>query len=180
MYIPRIVAAGLIGAAALGLSACTDGYGYSGVSLGYGSGYYDDYYGGGYYGSPYWGWYGDYYYPGSGYYVYDRYRRPHRWSDSQRRYWEGRRHDWRGDRREVREGAIPLASTHPQSTCRMGADPATSVVDAFGACHGVRGLFVADMSVFPTSLGAPPQITTAALADRTAHAILAGWGDLAA
>jgi choline dehydrogenase-like flavoprotein len=84
------------------------------------------------------------------------------------------------DRREVREGAIPLASTHPQSTCRMGGDPRTSVVDAVGHCHGVRGLFVADMSVFPTSLGAPPQITTAALADRTAHAILERWGDLAA
>jgi choline dehydrogenase-like flavoprotein len=84
------------------------------------------------------------------------------------------------DRREVREGAIPLASTHPQSTCRMGADPRTSVVDGIGRCHGVRGLFLADMSVFPTSLGAPPQITTAALADRTAHAILALWSELAA
>jgi choline dehydrogenase-like flavoprotein len=82
------------------------------------------------------------------------------------------------DRREVREGAIPLASTHPQSTCRMGVDASTSVVDAVGQCHDARGLFVADMSVFPTSLGAPPQITTAALADRTAHAILAGWKEL--
>ena len=82
------------------------------------------------------------------------------------------------DRREVREGAIPLASTHPQSTCRMGGDPSSSVVDAVGHCHGVHGLFVADMSVFPTSLGAPPQITTAALADRTAHAILERWGEL--
>jgi choline dehydrogenase-like flavoprotein len=36
------------------------------------------------------------------------------------------------------------------------------------------------MSVFPTSLGAPPQITTAALADRTAHHILARWSELAA
>jgi choline dehydrogenase-like flavoprotein len=39
----------------------------------------------------------------------------------------------------------------------------------------VRGLFVADMSVFPTSLGAPPQITTAALADRTARHLVARW-----
>ena len=31
------------------------------------------------------------------------------------------------------------------------------------------------MSVFPTSLGAPPQITTAALADRTAHHMLERW-----
>jgi len=81
-------------------------------------------------------------------------------------------------RHEVREGTLPIASTHPQSTCRMGGDPATSVVNAFGELHGVRGVFVADMSVFPTSLGAPPQITTAALADRTAHHILARGPEL--
>jgi choline dehydrogenase-like flavoprotein len=62
----------------------------------------------------------------------------------------------------------------------MGGDPRSSVVDAVGHCHGVHGLFVADMSVFPTSLGAPPQLTTAALADRSAHAILARWNELAA
>jgi choline dehydrogenase-like flavoprotein len=83
------------------------------------------------------------------------------------------------ERRGVREGSIPIASTHPQSTCRMGGDPNTSVVDAFGECHAQPGLFVADMSVFPTSLGAPPQITTAALADRTAHHILARWSEFA-
>ncbi len=83
-------------------------------------------------------------------------------------------------RRGVRQGDVPLASTHPQSTCRMGADPSTSVVGAWGECHAARGLFVADMSVFPTSIGAPPQITTAALADRTAHHILERWDELAA
>jgi choline dehydrogenase-like flavoprotein len=83
-------------------------------------------------------------------------------------------------RRGVRQGEIPIASTHPQSTCRMGADPRTSVVDAWGASHEVRGLFVADMSVFPTSLGAPPQITTAALADRTARHIRSRWSELGA
>jgi choline dehydrogenase-like flavoprotein len=77
-------------------------------------------------------------------------------------------------------GAIPLASTHPQSTCRMHGDPRHGVVGEFGECHEVAGLFVADMSVFPTSLGAPPQITTAALADRTAHHILERRGELMA
>jgi choline dehydrogenase-like flavoprotein len=81
-------------------------------------------------------------------------------------------------RTPVREGVVPLASTHPQSTCRMGESDADSVVDAFGECHQVPGLFVADMSVFPTSLGAPPQITTAALADRTAHHVLSRWREL--
>ena len=83
------------------------------------------------------------------------------------------------ERHGVRQGAVLLTSTHPQSTCRMGADPKTSVVNAYGECHGVSGLFVADMSGFPTSLGAPPQITTAALADRTAHHILERWSELA-
>ena len=81
-------------------------------------------------------------------------------------------------RRGVREGVIPLSSTHPQSTCRMGGDPARSVVNSWGELHDVPGVFVADMSVFPTSLGAPPQITTAALADRTAHHILTRWPEL--
>jgi choline dehydrogenase-like flavoprotein len=82
------------------------------------------------------------------------------------------------ERRGVRAGEIPIASTHPQSTCRMASDSSRGVVDEFGHCFDVRGLFVADMSVFPTSLGAPPQITTAALADRTAHHILDRWAEL--
>jgi hypothetical protein len=62
------------------------GYGYNSGGYGYG-GYGSPYgYGAGY-GSPYYGWYNNYYYPGTGYYVYDSYRRPIRWSDSQRNYW---------------------------------------------------------------------------------------------
>jgi choline dehydrogenase-like flavoprotein len=83
------------------------------------------------------------------------------------------------DRRGVAPGLLPIASTHPQSTCRMGGDPARSVVGSFGELHSDPGVFVADTSVFPTSLGAPPQITTAALADRTAHHILERWPELA-
>ncbi len=83
-------------------------------------------------------------------------------------------------RDEIDVGQAPIASTHPQSTCRMGGDPARAVVNDYGECFDVPGLFVADMSVFPTSLGAPPQITTAALADRTAHHILQRWDELSA
>ena len=36
------------------------------------------------------GWYDDYYYPGTGIYVYDSYRQPHAWNDRQRRYWTSR------------------------------------------------------------------------------------------
>ncbi len=82
------------------------------------------------------------------------------------------------ERRGVREGVIGLSSSHPQSTCRMGADPARSVVNSWGELHDADGIFVADMSVFPTSLGAPPQITTAALADRTARHLQERWSEL--
>ena len=88
----RIMLVVLVGAAGLGVSACADDYGYGGMSVGYGApGYYDSY------GPGYWGWYGDYYYPGTGVYVYDHSRRPYRWNDDQRRYWEGRGNNyWHG------------------------------------------------------------------------------------
>jgi hypothetical protein len=93
----------VLGAASLlALGGCVDdGYGYGGgVSLGYGSpGYYGDYYNDFYdggYGTPYYGWYDGFYYPGSGYYVYDRDHRPHRWNNGQQRYWQNRGGQWRG------------------------------------------------------------------------------------
>ena len=111
MFRKTAIAALAIGLAA-GLSGCVDDYGYGGVGVGYaapppgyyGDGVYEDgpygdgLYGGyggygdyGYgFGASYFGWYGDYYYPGSGIYVYDRYRRPYRWNGDQQRYWSGR------------------------------------------------------------------------------------------
>jgi choline dehydrogenase-like flavoprotein len=84
------------------------------------------------------------------------------------------------DQRGVRHGEIIIASTHPQSTCKMGEDPKRSVVDSYCRSHDVKNLFVCDMSVFPGSLGAPPQITTASIADRTARFIAKNWASLVA
>jgi hypothetical protein len=104
MSLIRLRTAAILLAAGLGLSACAydRGYGYGGVSVGYGGycdPYYDDCYSGygygGYY-DPWYGWYGDYYYPGIGIYVFDRSGRRHRWNDDHRRYWEGRRGRWQG------------------------------------------------------------------------------------
>lgn len=80
------------------------------------------------------------------------------------------------DSRGVRKHDVPIASTHPQSTCRMGEDPSRSVVDSWSRAHTVPNLYICDMSVFPSSLGAPPQISTASLADRAARRIAATWG----
>ena len=58
---------------------------------------------------------------------------------------------------------IGLYAAHPMGTCRMGADPNTSVVDPDGRVWGWANLWVADASVFPTSLGVNPQVTVMAL-----------------
>ena len=60
--------------------------------------------------------------------------------------------------------SVKMISYHPQGTCRMGTDPATSVVNADGRVHAVEGLYVADASLFPTSILVNPQMTVYALA----------------
>jgi choline dehydrogenase-like flavoprotein len=55
--------------------------------------------------------------------------------------------------------ALPLTAVHPMSAMRAGRDPAHSVCDPRGQHHQVRGLYVADGGLFPTSLGGPPQIS---------------------
>ena len=58
---------------------------------------------------------------------------------------------------------IMLASSHPQGTLQMGEDQHKAVVKLSGESHAVKGLFVADASLFPTSIGVPPTLTIAAL-----------------
>ncbi|MGA2451167.1 MAG: GMC family oxidoreductase [Polyangiaceae bacterium] len=59
---------------------------------------------------------------------------------------------------------VPMTAVHPMGGMAMGEDPRRSVVRSTGEHHQVRGLFVADGSLFPTSLGGPPQLTIYALA----------------
>ncbi len=63
---------------------------------------------------------------------------------------------------------LEMMAFHPQGTCRMGEDPAGSVTDSYGAHHGLRGLVVADASLFPSSCKVNPQLTIMALATRIA------------
>lgn len=64
-----------------------------------------------------------------------------------------------------------LYASHPMASCRMGVDPATSVVGPTGETHAIRGLYLADSSIFPTSLGVNPQLTTMTLATAIARAM---------
>jgi choline dehydrogenase-like flavoprotein len=57
---------------------------------------------------------------------------------------------------------------HLVGGARMGSDPSTSVVDAFGRTHDIPNLFVCDGSVLPTQGSANPGLTIQALAARTA------------
>ncbi|HEY0867020.1 MAG TPA: GMC family oxidoreductase [Fimbriimonas sp.] len=61
---------------------------------------------------------------------------------------------------------------HVLGTCRMGEDPATSVVDPYCRTHDVPNLFVCDGSVFPTVGAANPSLTIEAIALRTAEHLL--------
>ena len=62
-------------------------------------------------------------------------------------------------------------SRHVMGTLRMGADPATSVVNPDGRFHDVDNLYACDGSVFPTSSGWNPTLTIIAMALRIAHGI---------
>jgi hypothetical protein len=67
-----------------------------------------------------------------------------------------------------------LATTHMQGSCRMGADPATSVVDTHCQSHDVRRLYVGDSSLHPRTLSVNPSLTIMALATRLAEHLDSG------
>jgi choline dehydrogenase-like flavoprotein len=72
----------------------------------------------------------------------------------------------------VRPHGVPMSAVHPMGTMRMGRDPRSSVVASTGEHHQMRGLFVLDGSLFPTSLGGPPQIPIYAFAHHLSkHAV---------
>jgi choline dehydrogenase-like flavoprotein len=58
-------------------------------------------------------------------------------------------------------------------TARMGSDPKQSVVAPSGQTHDVPGLWVADASLFPTSLRVNPMVTIMAFARRVASSLAA-------
>jgi choline dehydrogenase-like flavoprotein len=68
----------------------------------------------------------------------------------------------------LKPGDLRLEAFHPMSSARMGTDPETSVCDTRGAVRGTEGLYVADASLLPTSVGVNPMMTIIACATHVA------------
>jgi choline dehydrogenase-like flavoprotein len=67
---------------------------------------------------------------------------------------------------------LKLMAFHPLGTARADARPTHGVIDGDLALHGARGVYVADGSAVPSSLGVNPQMTIMALATRLAFELL--------
>jgi choline dehydrogenase-like flavoprotein len=66
-----------------------------------------------------------------------------------------------------------VVSAHVMGGCGMGSDPKTSVVNAHGRHHHIENLSVLDGSVFPSSIGANPQLSIYGLTARNATRLAA-------
>jgi choline dehydrogenase-like flavoprotein len=66
---------------------------------------------------------------------------------------------------------LRLEAFHPMGTARIAADPREGVCAADGSVHGTRDLYVADASLFPTSVGVNPMMTVIAFAKRVARGL---------
>jgi len=67
---------------------------------------------------------------------------------------------------------LKLMAFHPLGTARADARPTHGVIDGDLAVHGASGVYVADGSAVPSSLGVNPQMTIMALATRLAFKLL--------
>ena len=70
--------------------------------------------------------------------------------------------------------SISWRADHASSTCRMGTDPATSVVDADLKVHGVDNLFLCSNATFPSIGAINPTLTLTALALRLGDRLATG------
>lgn len=64
---------------------------------------------------------------------------------------------------DMTAGKVGISSAHLMGGCPMGNDVRRSVTDSSGRYRGLESLSIHDGSLFPTSLGANPQLTIFAL-----------------
>jgi len=73
----------------------------------------------------------------------------------------------------VDQQRLQITSGHPMGGCALGGDPRRDIVDSRGRSYDVDGLYIADSSILPTSLGVNPCYTVYALARYIAHELVA-------
>ncbi|MFI5028682.1 MAG: GMC family oxidoreductase N-terminal domain-containing protein [Solirubrobacterales bacterium] len=69
---------------------------------------------------------------------------------------------------------LRLEAFHPMGTARISSQAGEGVCDARGAVNGVDALYVADASLFPTSVGVNPMMTVIAFAKQVAAGVTTG------
>ena len=67
----------------------------------------------------------------------------------------------------------PVFSAHVMGGCAFGSDPRRSAVDPTGRYHHLDNVYVLDGSLFPTSIGANPQLSIYAIVAKLASALAA-------
>ena len=74
------------------------------------------------------------------------------------------------------EMAARVVTAHAMGGCPMGPEARSAVVDENGRHHQLRNLSIHDGSIFPTSLGANPQLSIYAFAARASVRLAAALG----
>jgi choline dehydrogenase-like flavoprotein len=69
---------------------------------------------------------------------------------------------------------LRLEAFHPMGTARIDADPSQGACAPDGSLNGTRDLYVADASLFPTSVGVNPMMTVIAFAKQVSRGIADG------
>jgi cholesterol oxidase len=68
-----------------------------------------------------------------------------------------------------------IITVHSLGGCHLSESASAGVVSPYGEVHGYPGLFVADGSVIPTSIGFHPAMTISAVSERIADAVAGSY-----
>ena len=71
----------------------------------------------------------------------------------------------------LKTSELRLEAFHPMGTARISADPRQGVCAPDGSVRGTRNLYVADASLFPTSVGVNPMMTIIAFAKQVSRGL---------